>query len=166
MLISTCLILVSVSAASTLAQDLELDRHPANTGPLPVRDHFLLTAGFLAFDPVSADILDKGRWQLDVTASLSNTFANSPEIVRALNGREMREPLTPEQLLQLAADNPNTGIFHVDGEMIYTSVAARRGLGKGLQIEVTVPIISFRGGILDSLSKGFTTLCNSMNSGA
>ena len=46
-----------------------------DTGPLRIRDQFFLGMGFLAFDPVSADVLDKGEWQIDLIGTVTNDFA-------------------------------------------------------------------------------------------
>jgi len=52
-------------------------RYLIDTGPLRIRDQFQFGMGFLAFDPVSAVVLQKGEWQVDVISTLTNAWAQS-----------------------------------------------------------------------------------------
>ncbi len=128
-------------------------RYLIDTGPLRVRDQFLLGMGFLAFDPGPATVLAKGKWQVDVILTVTNSWANSEVVEESLDNRGQRLPLSEEQLNALDDSVPN-GIFHLDGEVYRTAVAVRRGIGKNFQLELTVPVLSFRGGSLDSLIEG------------
>ena len=134
------------------------DRYLADTGPLRVRDQFLLGMGFLAFDPVSADILKKGEWQVDLILTVSNDFAHSEVIEDFLEERTQREPLTLEQLRGIDAEDPESGVFLVDGEHYRTALAMRRGLRTGIQVELVIPVINFQGGFLDSTVESFHDL--------
>ncbi len=57
-----CVLLIGAPAVSAA----EVSRYLIDTGPLRIRDQFLLGMGFLGLDPVSADIVEPGGWQLDL----------------------------------------------------------------------------------------------------
>jgi hypothetical protein len=151
--------LASVALAAWLAAPIslsaEVNRYLVDTGPLRVRDQFLLGIGSLAFDPVAADVLEKGVWQLDLVLTVSNDFAHSQVVEDVLEERTQREALTLEQLRAIDADDPGSGIFQIDGEHYRAAIAVRRGIGKGVHLEAVVPVISFQGGGLDSVIEGF-----------
>lgn len=119
-------------------------------GPLGVRDHFLLAAGYLGLEPSAADVLERGRWRFDAVWSLSNTWAISPDIDLALRDRPGREPITRELLDELALLSPDGGSIFVDGEISRLSLSLARGLGRRAQIELLVPIVQFSGLGLDA----------------
>lgn len=52
-----------LAVGQALSIRAEVNRHLADTGPLRIRDQFLLGMGFLGFDP--------GRWQVDVIATVT-----------------------------------------------------------------------------------------------
>ena len=64
------MLLLGVQSASAA----EVNRYLIDTGPLRIRDQFLLGMGFLGLDPVSADIVEKGKWQLDFIETVTNTW--------------------------------------------------------------------------------------------
>lgn len=126
-----------------------------DTGPLRIREQFLLSQGFLAFDPVSADVLAKGQWQIDAVFSATNTWSLSASVEEFLDAREQAAPLTVEQLRSIEPFDGQDGIYFSDGELYRTSVAVRVGLGKGIQLGLTVPVINFQGGFGDELIEEF-----------
>lgn len=71
--------LATASAAAQSSQEIRRLEGLSffDTGPLRIRDQFLLSAGLLTLDPVSADVLDPGKWQIDVVGSVTNAFAHS-----------------------------------------------------------------------------------------
>lgn len=133
----------------------EVDRYLLDTGPLRIRDQFLPGLGYLAFDPVSADVLADGVWQVDLVLTAGNTFAHSEEVERALDGRAERGGLGLRELRDISPDRPGRGLFYLDGEHDRWALAARRGLGHALQLEVVLPVIRIGGGSLDSTIEGF-----------
>lgn len=135
--------------------EADINRYLIDTGPLRVRDQFLPGLGYLAFDPVSADILDNGAWQVDVIFTASNTFAHSDEVDRLLESRSRREAVSLEVLRDIATDGAQEGVFYLDGEHARWALALRRGIGHGLQVELVLPVIHFGGGLLDSTIEGF-----------
>jgi len=126
-----------------------------DTGPLRIREQFLLTQGFLAFDPASGDVLDQGRWQVDFVQSATNSWVMSEAVEQALDAREQRAPLTLKQLRAIEPEGERQGLYFADGELYRTSVAVRVGLGKGLQLGVTIPVLDFQGGFGDGLIETF-----------
>jgi hypothetical protein len=133
----------------------EISRYLVDTGPLRIRDQFLPGLGYLGFDPVSADVLAPGEWQVDFIYTVSNTFAHSPEVERTLESRTTREPLDLDELRAIRADRSGDGLFYIDGEHSRWALATRRGIGHGLQVELVIPVIHFGGGRLDSTIEGF-----------
>lgn len=126
-----------------------------DTGPLRVREQFLLSQGFLAFDPASGDVLRKGRWQIDLVESGTNTWVKSNSVEEVLEARDSRQPLTLEQLRGIEPQGDRQGIFFADGELYRTSVAVRVGLGNGIQLGITIPVMNFQGGFGDELIEDF-----------
>ncbi len=126
-----------------------------DTGPLRIRDQLHIGMGFLAFDPVSADVLGRGEWQIDLVQSITNTWVQSESVEEFLEGRTERLPLTLDELRAIEPDEPGEGLYHADGELYRTSLSLRRGLGKGLQLNLMVPILDFGGGAGDSVIEGF-----------
>ncbi len=151
-LFAAFLFLATISArAGELQQKEGLDF--LDTGPIRVREQFLIGTGYYAFDPSSADILDRGRLRIDVVQSDTNTFARSESITRLLDGRQRRAGVTlPE--LRSAATSGST-LYFVDGEVMRTSIALRRGLGHGQELAITVPLERFDGGALDGVVEDF-----------
>ena len=144
-------------ARSARAQEAERPEGLAflDTGPLRIRDQLLIGMGFLAFDLVSADVLGRGEWQIDLVQSITNTWVQSASVERFLEERSERSPLTLDELRALEPDQPGEGLYHVDGELYCTSLSARRGIGKGLQLNLTVPILDFQAGVGDGAIEGF-----------
>ena len=130
-------------------------RYLIDTGPLRVRDQFPLSMGFLLFDPIGATVLEPGGWQVDLISTLTNTFATSDVLEGVLEERTGRSPLTSEFLTALDASDPGAGVFVVDGELMRSAIAVRRGIGRGVQLEVSIPFLSYRGGALDSSVESF-----------
>lgn len=145
------LLALAVAFPAVAAEPLEFH----DLGPLRIRDQFLLGMGFLAFDPESADVLTNGRWQVDLIATVTNTFAKSQAITDQLDERGGREPVTLDLLRSAAAAQEGRGAFYLDGETYRTAVAVRRGIGHGFQLGITVQALQLGGGGLDPAIEGF-----------
>ncbi len=153
---SSRLLWVLLAGLATVAPAAaEIDRYLIDTGPLRIRDQFLPGLGYFGFDPVSADLLDVGEWQVDLVLTASNSFAHSEEIERQLESRAERESLGLEDLRGIEPQREGGGLFYLDGEHSRWALAARRGLGHGLQLELIVPVLHLGGGFLDSTIEGF-----------
>lgn len=126
-----------------------------DTGPLRIREQFLLGMGFLALEPVAADILPRGRWQLDFIQSATNTWVKSDSVEDVLEARERRDRLGLEELREIEGNGSRRGIYFADGEVYRTTIGLRVGLGAGLLLGVSVPVLSFDGGFADSLIEEF-----------
>jgi len=125
-----------------------------DTGPLRIREQFLLGQGFLAFEPTSADLLEAGRWQVDVIQNVTNTWVKSDVVEERFDARSGRGPVELEELSALDYD-PGEGLYYADGELYRTSVSIRRGIGHGLQLSITIPVLDFQGGLADSTIECF-----------
>jgi hypothetical protein len=130
-------------------------RYLIDSGPLRIRDQFLPSIGFLSFDPLPADVLEKDHWQLDLVVTVANDFAHSEAVEQFLAGRSSRQPLTLDELRSIEPAEGSAGIYHLDGEHYRTAIAIRRGVGRGLQMGVLIPFISYQGGVLDGAVEDF-----------
>jgi hypothetical protein len=154
-ILAVCSTLVAALVVVTAPGRAEVDRYLLDTGPLRIRDQFLPGLGYLAFDPVSADILADGVWQVDLVLTAGNTFAHSEEVERALDERAERGGLGLSELRSISPDQPGRGLFYLDGEHDRWAIAARRGIGHALQLELVLPVIHIGGGSFDSTIEGF-----------
>lgn len=128
------------------AQALEF----ADTGPLRIRDQFLLNMGLLAFEPDTASVLASGESRVEVIETASNTFAMSKAVSAALEQRNTREAVTLTGLRAIPGN-----VFYLDAEVYRTAIAIEHGVRDGLQIGATWQWLSFIGGTFDGLIEGF-----------
>ncbi len=127
-------------------------------GPLRLSDGFLL-APYLPFEAVPSEPLPAGRWRLRLELSTANTFIRSGSVQVGLEIREGRQPVDRaffKQVEEIAV--PGERLFLVDGETRRGALRARRGLGQGFELEVTLPWAQLGGGRLDSAVEGFHDL--------
>ncbi|HYS55403.1 MAG TPA: DUF3187 family protein [Thermoanaerobaculia bacterium] len=120
--------------------------------PLPIRDQFLLSNGFFFFEPESARVLAENESVIAMSAADSNTFAKSAWISRSEFGNRGRRAALDE----LANSRFHLGgpVFLVDGETHRLEIAMHRGLGRNLELGVTIPISTIGGGWADRLIEG------------
>jgi len=100
-----------------------------------MRDQFILSLGFLAFEPTSAEVLAAGEWQLDAVFTSASTWALSAPLEIDLDARAERAPVGTEQLRQFIGRSRDGGLVFADGEVSRTVVAVRRGLGGAYRLE-------------------------------
>lgn len=143
------------ATVANVSADWMPSRYLADTGPLRVRDQFALGLGFLAFDPVSAELLTPGQWQVDFILTLANDFVHAKPVEDRLSARPGRRPVTLEELRAIEAEPTSDGIFYLDGEHTRTAFAIRRGLTDRVQLEINLPILLFQGGFLDRAIESF-----------
>ncbi len=143
---------VSLSAAEPEQKEgLEF----VDTGPIRFREQFLIGMGYFAFDPASAEVLGRGALRVDVVQSVTNTFARSDSVTLLLEARGERRGVDLTDLRGLEPDRAGSGVYFTDGEVTRTSVALRRGIGHGLEVSVTAPLLRFDGGSLDGIVEDF-----------
>lgn len=138
------------------AQALEF----SDTGPLRIRDQFLLNMGLLAFEPDAASVLAPGEKRVEVIETASNTFAMSKVVSDVLEQRNTRETVTLTALRAIPGS-----IFYLDAEVYRTAIAIEHGIREGLQIGVTWQWLSFIGGVFDGSIEGFHDAFNFDQSG-
>jgi hypothetical protein len=126
-----------------------------DTGPIRVREQFLIGMSYYAFDPSSADILGRGELRVEVVQSDTNTFARSDVVTHVLERRGDRGSVTLGDLRAAAPAHQRDGLYFADGEVTRTSVALRRGIGSGNEIAITLPLLRFSGGDLDGIVERF-----------
>ena len=117
-----------------LAPPRVLAEDPPAGGPFEWREHWLLAQGRLTLPPVSPDILPKGAWAITADGDWGNDLG-------------WRQPRPGESAVGRS--------FLVDGEHRTFSLAARRGLGRGLDVGVRLPLEWRGGGILDGVIDWF-----------
>lgn len=121
-----------------------------DTGPLRIRDQFLLNMSLLAFEPDAAPLLKPGQNRVEFIGTVSNTFAMSTSVSDMLERRGTRKPLTQAGFQALPGN-----LFYLDAEVYRSAVAFDRALGENLQIGVTFQWLNFSGGTLDGFIEGF-----------
>jgi hypothetical protein len=150
----TVLAALSVTAVLALpAFGQERETADAVLGPLPVRDLYLLNNGFFFFEPEGARVLDEGSSILDLHTTDANTFAKSRWISHDIENDTVRR--TGAQTLALVRMDPGVTNFLVDGESFRTTIEAHRGLGRNLEVAISVPFTTINGGYSDALIEHF-----------
>jgi hypothetical protein len=122
--------------------------------PLPLHTDFVLGAGFLTPGLLAGTVMPSGSLRWSVTLSAANTFALSRSLQAILDHRS-RGPVSLEALDSLAAEEP---LFLADGELYRTTLAVRYGVRRGLELELSVPLLEVRGGFADPLIEDFHDL--------
>lgn len=125
------------------------------SGPLPVRDRFVLDSGFLVFEPAGPQVLDSRRWSVTATVSMFNSWSQSDEVRAALEKRSARVPLTLEQLREIEPRGDGRGIFHADGQTRAVGFAFHRGLGRRWEIWLRGSAFDVSGGSTDGFVESF-----------
>lgn len=120
------------------------------TGPLRIRDQFLLNMNLLAFEPDAASVLEPGGSRLELIETVSNTFAMSEVMSESLEQRSARAPVTLDDLRAVPGNN-----FYLDAEVYRTAVSYDRAVSEGVQVGVTLQWLSFVGGALDGVIESF-----------
>jgi hypothetical protein len=120
--------------------------------PLPIRDQFLLSNGFFFFEPERARVLGESESVVMISAADSNTFAKSDWINRRASGETGRM----SQASELAGSRLRIGapIYLVDGETQRAELSMRHGIGRNLELGLTIPISRTVGGWSDRLIEG------------
>ncbi len=129
-----------------------------DSGPLPVRDRFVLDQGFLAFEPSGAGVLAPGGWRLELVGTVANSWSQSDSLRRLLRARGGRGPVTLEELRATEPSRPGAGIYFADGEVRAATLTLRRGLRRGFELSLRVPVVELSGGVTDGLVEGFHDL--------
>lgn len=159
---SSTLVTPTPSDVGVLAEHAFVSHHASHprrffvdTGPMRIRDQFALSMGYLGLDPVGATVLEASEWEVDIVTTISNTWAQSDIVEEALLERTRRQPFGFNELDALAREEPGGGLYFVDTEVNRTALAFRRGIGGGVQLELVLPVIDFRGGFFDGVIEGF-----------
>lgn len=145
-------------ATRAQAQDAPDEENPSlrlqNTGPLPVRAPFILSLGFLDFQPMSAAILPKGAWEARVTLTGASNFASSVPVQHYLLRQSERRTISQSELRAFAESNDGR-LYFTDAESYRTEFVFERGLGHRAQAYIVLPIVSAVAGRLDGLIEQF-----------
>lgn len=144
-------ILVMIILAMPAAAD-EPALYFIDTGPLRLRDTFILNSGFLIMEPDTSTPVTGGHWRLDVYHTKSNSFAKSGAVEDMLDARTERAPVT---LSQLQAIEPGSALFYLDGELDITKVSLDYQFNAHWQFGVLLQRLDFRGGVLDDTIEDF-----------
>jgi hypothetical protein len=123
-----------------------------DTGPLRLRDTFILNSGFLIMEPDTPTPVTDGRWRLDVFHTKSNSFAKSNTVEETLKARPVREPVTVEQLRSI---DPDGALLYLDGELDITKISLDYQVNAAWQFGVLLQRLEFHGGVLDDSIEDF-----------
>jgi hypothetical protein len=121
--------------------------------PFPLRSQLPFNLMFLDQKPASGRILAPRRTRFSLSFAYESTFAASDDLVDmfrqdgfATYGGKVTLPL----LQSAAAGSPGRTAFVLDGETLRVVLDAGIGVGPRLELGAEVPLISHRGGFLDS----------------
>jgi hypothetical protein len=117
--------------------------------PLPIRDQFLLNAGFFFFEPDDARAMAADELRFSMNEVSANTFAKSAWISYSLAGENGRANAASE--LANSRFSGKGPLFLADGESHRFEMTLRRGFGNHLEFGVTVPVNQIGGGWSDAL---------------
>lgn len=133
------------------AQEPSAESSLLDSGPLQVRDRYVLNLGLLVFEPSSPRVLVPGRWRFSATASLFNSWSQSDNVRNAFDRRERRGNVTLEELNTIQPIFAGQGLYHGDGQIHSVELALHRGLGRGIEVWMRGALIDTSGGFTDSL---------------
>lgn len=140
-----CLVAALLLACTATAQEVET--RDALLAPLPIRDQFLLSNGFLSFTPEGPRVLPEGAWSIALMGSDANTFAKSAWISHSLEGRTSRS-----EALKTLSDGrfqSSNVLFLIDGETHRNDLTLSRGIDHDLELRVSLPLVTTGGGWSD-----------------
>ena len=121
-----------------------------DTGPLRVRDQFLLNMGVLVFTPDTAEPLLPGVNRIELKTTVTNTFAKSEEVEEILERRDGRAPVDLGFLRSIPGP-----IFYLDGEIYRTALTLDRQVAPRVQLGMTLQWLNGQGGVLDGMIEEF-----------
>ena len=155
--LSTLLLVGSLAAFASVseAQDLQAPEPWSHIGLLRVRD--LTPFGILRLDflPAHAVTASPGTWALEVNLSYQNTFVlsdNVADYMKARGGGE-RVALTREDADAILALGEEA--YLVDLELALYDLTAHYRFSRHWGGYLTIPVLSFQDGYLDSTIEGF-----------
>jgi hypothetical protein len=122
-------------------------------GPLRARDMMAFRLPRLEMVPTESSAAIGEGWSLETELTYVNTFAMSDNVLTYLGRRGGRKPVTrldAATLLALPGD-----LFYVDGEFAQFVPTVHYQLDPRLSVFLSWPVLSFGGGIFDSVIEGF-----------
>jgi len=115
-------------------------------GPFQVRNQFPLSLQFLSFNADDAFTLVKNDFLVSLNYSHSNTFAQSPNILKNFNLSSSRIDFRHD-LADKSDGSPNR--FLIDTSIGRATINLKYGLSDWFTLELDLPIMGFQGGFLD-----------------
>ncbi len=125
-------------------------------GPSATRDLFPLNLLPLTYRPASAVPLRAGETRVAMQVIRANTFEFS-DLIKDHLAHETggRTPVTPAMVAALAAQTSSEPLlYYFDGEVQRTDIHIGRGVGRDLEVGLTLGWQSLDGGFLDGLIEG------------
>jgi hypothetical protein len=122
-------------------------------GPLRARDVMAFHLPRLEMTPTESSAAIGAGWSLEAELTYVNTFAMSGNVLTYLGRRGGRKPVTrvdAATLLALPGD-----LFYVDGEFAQLTPTVRYAIDRRTSVFLSWPVLSFGGGIFDSVIEGF-----------
>jgi hypothetical protein len=126
---------------------------PPLDDPFHVRGQLPLSLPFLDITPRSAFLLRGGEWRLDFGLAYENTMAMSEDMVDRYDDPTRRPPdglVTQPILEQVAAGARSGSAYYIDGETLRASLEAAVGIGRRIEVGLTVPLMWHTSGFLDA----------------
>ncbi|HVR41820.1 MAG TPA: DUF3187 family protein [Thermoanaerobaculia bacterium] len=145
------LLLLAATLGSPPAARAAADEVEAVLAPLPVRGEFLLSSGYLALTPSTANRIPGSEWGFDLRLTSANTFAGTWTVVDGLVNRTEPSSWDLEHLRRQPGD-----VFVADGEVQRATATIRRGFGRG-EVFASIPVLSTGTAWADELIDEFHT---------
>ena len=129
-------------------------------GLVAVRNQLPFDQLFLGLTPAGANTLSRGRFQLALSASWSNTFITSFRGWIDDNWSPGRHHLTYADLERIMAANPGSDLYFYDGEVLRWNIRMHYGLTDTIELALDTSIHSRGGGFGDSSIESFHNFFN------
>jgi hypothetical protein len=125
--------------------------------PLPVRDTFPFKLLFLDQPPAGAGLEPARQARFTVNASYVNTMVATDDLIQIYkrNGQAYDGQVTLDILKLVAEAQPSRTAFILDAETLRTTLQARVGITKRLEVGVEVPFLSQGRGFMDPIIDSF-----------
>ncbi len=125
--------------------------------PLPVRDPFPFRLLFLDQVPSGAAILPEHQARFSLDASYVNTMVATDDLIRVYerNGQAYDGEVSLAILKMVADAQPSRSAFILDAETMRTTLRARVGVARRIEVGADVPFLSQGRGFMDPIIDSF-----------
>jgi len=142
--------LAFLCASGSLAQERV---EPVGQGPFTERNQFPFNLLFFSFPFRSGFLLPPHTFEIEVVTAYANTFAQSDVFTSLATNERVR--LTPDAVEAARFLEPGDDLFFMDTEQDRTAFSARFGTARRIEVDIEIPVLSYRGGMFDPAIEGY-----------